>query len=1072
MTPTTTHSFDLFISYVAADREWVEGYLFDALDAASVRYFSDEAFQLGAPRLTEFERGVKESQRTLLVLSPAYLNDGVAHFVDLLAQSYGLDSGQWSVIPLILQPVTLPPRLALLTLLDATDPARREEALGRLFATLKTSLPGTVAKPPCPYPGMAPFREEECDYFFGRSAEIEQLVQRLRHHPFVAIIGPSGSGKSSLVFAGLIPALRRSTLFGVGHWAVRVMRPGEEPQAALHQALGVTVVEKVNVATLLAAEPDARRLLLVVDQFEEVFTLGSAQCAAFLEDLRRLMTVAGCFVVITVRADFYPDLMSSSLWSEVEPHQVGVRSLDEDGLREAIVRPAEQVGVYIESALVERLLANAAGEPGVLPFVQEVLVLLWEKIERRYMPLHAYEALVLPYAEARTGLQVAMAQKADAIFARLTTQQQRSCHRIFLRMVQFGEGRKDTRRQQPVSALRVVGEDDAYLNELLGHLAQQRLLTLSSTKNISKENGAEGRTENNTAISAEQREPKIDLAHEALIEGWPLLHKWVRDLRDAELTRRRLEAKVVEWVRMGRGSGGLLDATELAEAQTWFSSETASLLGSTTDLLFLVEKSRKMLNPGWHRWGVYGLVSGVVGTAALLGLLYLFTSTLPTVLQVTLWLSLAVLVGIMGSLFQLQKGVNPFLGQQLSHWIAHQRVAQVVVGVLSMTAIALWAGTGVQYTRTIQYCRAQPRNYQFATGTISQIALLNQGVDPYYATVVRDTIATYGQVKGWLVTAADAETCALFFNQIVNLKQHTLTTGEISYVAQITGQEDKPALEVFEQSCESFGKLAFLLINAMVDETLLQIDEPAQLLPTERCEAWKAQSEGFQAYQQGNYADAKEQLQRATALEPTFATAYHTLGLVYLETGEYAEAVTALKQAVTHLPTYALFLKNLAAAYYLAENYALAEASYRQAISADPTYIEAYSGLAYLYITRLDNYAEAEQLLQEGLKLLTVGDFASDEQRNFYESVLYKNIGILAFMHGQWTEATAALERADELHDNFDREIVHYLASTYQNLEKPLEACQYWARLKAIYQQGQQTPPRWLNDQLLPCDSQ
>ncbi len=158
-----------------------------------------------------------------------------------------------------------------------------------------------------------------------------------------------------------------------------------------------------------------------------------------------LAATPGCYVLLTVRADFYPDLMASLLWPEIQAHRAEVLPLGEAGLRQAIVRPAEDAGVFVETALVERLVADAAGEPGILPFVQETLVLLWEKVERCYLPLAAYEAL--------TGLQVAMADRAETALGSLGEEEQGIARRIFLRLIQFGEGRADTRRQQPVSAL-------------------------------------------------------------------------------------------------------------------------------------------------------------------------------------------------------------------------------------------------------------------------------------------------------------------------------------------------------------------------------------------------------------------------------------------------------------------------------------------------------------------------------------------------------------------------------------------------------------------------------------------
>lgn len=204
----TIEQYDLFISYVEGDKAWVEGYLLDALDQAGVTYLSEKAFALGVPRIAEFERGVRQSLRTLLIISPAYLAEGFAQFTDVLAQTFGLETGTWPVIPLILHPVEeLPPRLAILTRLDATDPARWEGVIARLCREVKRPVPGAAPRLPCPYPGVVPFAEEDAPYFFGREQEIDDLLLRLRHQRCLWVIDPSGCGKTSLLFAGLVPKL-------------------------------------------------------------------------------------------------------------------------------------------------------------------------------------------------------------------------------------------------------------------------------------------------------------------------------------------------------------------------------------------------------------------------------------------------------------------------------------------------------------------------------------------------------------------------------------------------------------------------------------------------------------------------------------------------------------------------------------------------------------------------------------------------------------------------------------------------------------------------------------------------
>ncbi|MFN8566101.1 MAG: SUMF1/EgtB/PvdO family nonheme iron enzyme [Kouleothrix sp.] len=442
---------------------------------------------------------------------------------------------------------------------------------------LRRPTPAGAVRPPCPYPGMVPFGEYASDLFFGRDAEIHDMLARLHLHPFLALIGPSGSGKSSLVSAGLIPALRRSALFGEGGWLVRALRPGAAPLGALEQALDGHPDDPASAATALLQRTGQARLLLVVDQFEEIFTLGQAAAAAFQGRLLELIAARACYVVLTVRADFYPDLMISPLWGSIQHHRCEVLPLDAGGLRQAIIQPAQAVGVAVEPALVERLVADAAGEPGILPIVQETLRLLWDRLDQRSLTLGAYAAIILPGGARaggpgeRVGLHVVMARRADSALAALSAGQQALARRIFVRLVQFGAGRADTRRQLPVAALRSAGDDPPQFEQTLLHLAEQRLLTLS---------GAQG------------GERKADIAHETLIGSWPTLQDWLAERREAEQDRRRLEAKALEWVRLGRGPGGLLDELALAEAEQWLGRPDAAELGYDAALPELVAASR------------------------------------------------------------------------------------------------------------------------------------------------------------------------------------------------------------------------------------------------------------------------------------------------------------------------------------------------------------------------------------------------------------------------------------------------------------------------------------------------
>ncbi|MCB1807550.1 MAG: hypothetical protein KDJ99_21085, partial [Candidatus Competibacteraceae bacterium] len=329
---------------------------------------------------------------------------------------------------------------------------------------------------------------------------------------------------------------------------------------------------------LLARHAPAQQVLLLIDQFEEVFTQADrGQQQRFINAINVLRTLESCSLLLTMRADFYPDLMISELWPVDASQRVEITPLRGEALRAAIEKPATAVGVRLEDSLVARLLADAAEEPGVLPLLQETMSQLWLEMEQRVLSYAAYEKLSRNGASTTTdsassGLAVAIASKADHTLAELKPPQQLIARRIFLRLIQFGEGRADTRRQQPVSALQALGDDQNAFDYTLEHLTDHRLLTRS---------GAD-----------EDEDSRVDIAHESLISSWTRLQDWVEERREAEQVRRRLDAKAAEWVRLGQGSGGLLDEAALPEAERWLASPDAGDLGFDATLPALVQASQ------------------------------------------------------------------------------------------------------------------------------------------------------------------------------------------------------------------------------------------------------------------------------------------------------------------------------------------------------------------------------------------------------------------------------------------------------------------------------------------------
>ena len=536
---------ELFLAYAEADRDWVHGFLLPevGLDRRSV--LTPQEFEPGAVVIQEFERAVLTARFTLLVLSTAFQTSPWSVFAELLASHESIQRNSHRLVPLLLDDFELPPHLAFRVRLDCTVRSRWETEVARLRKLLERDAPA-VEELPCPYPGLLPFGPAEATRFFGRDRETDDICRRLRQHDFLLLIGPSGSGKSSLLAAGVLPRLLATD---ADRWMVRTLRPDAEALNWLTDTFGGDVASAsgndlwARVDLMLRTSPRAERLLLVVDQAEAIFVLpASEERAAILDLLKRLREVDRCVVVLALSAAFYADLMMSVLWPIGPGERVEIAPLRGAALRETILRPATDAGAHIEPVLLERLLHDAGEEPGALPLLQETMVLLWERRTRRLLTVSAYEELG---GEGRSALAAALATRADAACAALPPAQQQIARRIFVRLVQFGEGRPDTRRPQTVDALQATGDDPTLFAATLRHLTDRRLLTVSSV-----DGGA----------------ATVDLGHEAMIAHWPTLRDWVDESRASEIARRRIERNADDWQRSGRDPGELYRRRKLADA--------------------------------------------------------------------------------------------------------------------------------------------------------------------------------------------------------------------------------------------------------------------------------------------------------------------------------------------------------------------------------------------------------------------------------------------------------------------------------------------------------------------------
>lgn len=460
------------------------------------------------------------------------------------------------------------------------DPSPETQAL-HLDLLRHTASPAPERVPPpsrapasrsadrAPYPGLRSFGEQDAAYFFGRSADVSRLLDRLGATRFLAVLGASGSGKSSLVRAGLVPALRRGALPESDTWAIRVLRPGTTPLETLAETL-VDLDDRVALDTTLRqlerderglhdlveravdSDLDADRVLLVIDQLEEVFTLCSdtAHRQAFVGALTTAATAAGgrTLVVATLRADFYPRLAEHPLLSDLaSSHQFLVTPIDEVGLGAAIEGPARTAGLSVEPGLTETILRDVARRPGALPLLGQALLELWQRRSATTLTLDGYEAT--------GGVEGAIAQRAEAVYAELTADQRAAARRVLLRLTQPGEGTADTRRRVALAELVTRPEDHERIERVVDTLTAAHLLTAGRNA---------------------EDEPQVELSHEALIRGWPRLQAWIDEDRAGLEIHRRLTEAATEWERLDRDDGVLYRGTQLALAAEWAERDEAA----------------------------------------------------------------------------------------------------------------------------------------------------------------------------------------------------------------------------------------------------------------------------------------------------------------------------------------------------------------------------------------------------------------------------------------------------------------------------------------------------------------
>jgi hypothetical protein len=563
----TGDRYDVFLSYHWRDHERVEA-LARWLRDKDLSVFLDRWYLVpGRPWPQALEQVLRACRAVAVCVGPGEMGPWQQREVNLALERQATDPS----FPVI--PVLLPNAEAVLGFLRQNtwvDLRHRPDDPGLLellalairgeppTAALQERVNATLAAI-CPYRGLLYFREEDAPFFCGRETAVEQVVTAVKRHSFLAVVGASGCGKSSVVRAGLIPTLRRAR---DAVWEVVTLVPGDRPLYALAAVLlpllepQMTETERLaethKLARYLAAgeialrdivqraldkQPGTHRLLLATDQWEELYTLTPDEAARrrFIDELLDATATSPLSVVLTLRGDFVGRALGyRPLSDRLQGAQINLGPMTRAELERAIRSPAATVGLSFEPGLVERILDDVGDEPGNLPLLEFVLSRLWEERCGACLLHDAYDAM--------GQLQGAVASKAEEVFGSLSMLEQQAVQRVFLQLVRLGEGVEgDTRRR---ATLEEIGAAAA---QVVKRLADERLLVTA---------------QGNTA------QPEIvEVSHEALILNWGRLQNWLNADREFLLWRQRLRQSREEWEEKQRDEGALLRGARLAEAE-------------------------------------------------------------------------------------------------------------------------------------------------------------------------------------------------------------------------------------------------------------------------------------------------------------------------------------------------------------------------------------------------------------------------------------------------------------------------------------------------------------------------
>lgn len=456
--------------------------------------------------------------------------------------------------------------------------------------------------PDCPYQGLSAFRQENADFFFGREKLIKKLLAAVKNSPLVPIIGASGTGKSSVVYAGLLPRLQTAS-----HVEIVSFRPGKNPFDALaiafrkyyhfteqtSTAIRLTELEfEINLRhnnqvlsqliENIINSTKTQHFVLVADQFEELYTLSEkSESDNFINALLFAVRHTPNFtLLLTLRADFLGIALDyQPMGKALEQYPpLFLTPMDKQELTEVIAQPALKMKVELEEGLTNKLIDDLNNHPGRLPLLEFALSQLWFKQKNWYLTHQAYQEI--------GGLEKALTQQADKVFQSLSPTNKLQAERIFIQLVRPGEGTEDTRR---VATRIEVGEGNW---SLVKHLADERLLV--------------------TAWDEIAQIETVEIVHEALIREWKTLREWIEINREFRIWQEILKREVRDWEKSNGNPDTLLEGTRLAVATDWYNTRREQLTQSQQNFI-LASITRKEKKQHQQRRIQKIIISGLSG---------------------------------------------------------------------------------------------------------------------------------------------------------------------------------------------------------------------------------------------------------------------------------------------------------------------------------------------------------------------------------------------------------------------------------------------------------------------------